>query len=493
MKSLSLVLLTILGALTSLAQPYAVGRSTITIVDEQRSNRAISTDIYYPASVAGNNIAIAGGQEKFPVIVFGHGFVIGTASYKWLGDSLARNGFIAAFPNTEGSISPDHATFGKDLSIVCTKIIAFDADATSPFFGRVLNKGAVGGHSMGGGSSYLAAASGNTTIKALFNFAAAETNPSAIAAAALVNVPSLIISGSRDCIVPPATQLQMFNAVPTGICKAYINLTDALHCHFADNNFTCATGQLFTGCNSSPINPSQVFARTISLLVPFLNYHLKQLCSEGTLFETNFNSTPAVSRLLQCDVIPACGPLAVRLLSFKGRAGATENFISWKTGETKNFSAFELQKSADGQIFETIASIPANAANTYGSEYNAADAFPFSGDNFYRLKMIDLDNSFAYSDIINVRSNFSKVYVSSIFPNPVKDVLQINLNSRSRIQARIQALDFSGKEIFSKLYTITEGNSSILVDAASLKPGIFMLIIKTSSGEVIGMRKLQKL
>lgn len=225
-----------------MSQTYESGKRTLTIIDEQRSNRSISTEIYYPAVTAGNNTAIAPGLEKFPVVVFGHGFLIGTGSYKWLGDALARKGFIAAFPNTEGSIAPNHAAFGKDLSVVVSKLIALDVDAASPFFGRVLNKGAVGGHSMGGGASFLAAASGNTDIRLLFNFAAAETNPSATNAGLLVNMPSLIFSGSRDCIVPPQTQLGMFNNIPSANCKAYVNITDALHCHFADNNSTCSAG-----------------------------------------------------------------------------------------------------------------------------------------------------------------------------------------------------------------------------------------------------------
>lgn len=493
MKKIYVVLLALICSYVSFSQNNQVGKRTVTIVDQQRNNRSISTDIYYPASTSGNNTPIAVGQEKFPVIVFGHGFLIGTGSYQWLADSLAKNGFIAAFPNTEGSITPNHGEFGADLSVVCSKIIAFDADATSPFFGRVSNKGAIGGHSMGGGASFLAAASGNASIKALFNFSAAETNPSATTAASSVQVPTLIFSGSRDCIVPPLTQLEMFNNIPAGICKVYVNITDALHCQFANNNFTCATGQLFTGCNSSPISASQVFSKTASLLIPFLKYHLNEACIQGELFEANFNAMPATSKILTCNPIPSCGPLPVILLEFKGQFDGKQNLLNWKTGETINLKNFNLQKSSDGQNFETISAIPSKVSNSTGQDYNFTDAFPFQGYNFYRLKIIDLDNSFAYSEIINVRSKVSKTYISSIYPNPVKDVFQVNINSLSRMKARINIIEFSGKEISSKLYSLQEGKSIVNIDATSFKAGVFMIILKSESGEILGNYKLLKL
>ncbi|MEO9004348.1 MAG: alpha/beta hydrolase, partial [Ginsengibacter sp.] len=442
---------------------------------------------------SGDNAPIANGSEKFPVVVFGHGFLIGSGSYKWLADSLARNGFIVAFPNTEGSVSPNHDAFGKDLSIVCSKIIELNDDASSLFFGRLLRKAAVGGHSMGGGASFLAAASDNPDIYALFNFSAAETSPSAIDAAASVNVPSLVLSGSRDCIVPADTQLKMFNNIPATNCKVYVNVTDALHCQFADNNFTCSAGQLLTGCNSSPLNPAQVFEKTISLLLPFLNYHLKDNCTQGELFLDKYNSITATSKIIQCPPPAPCGPLPVEMLFFTGEYDGIQNVLKWKIGEAIHFKRFELQKSDDAQNFTTIYSITTNNMNVAGREYLSIDAFPFSGSNFYRLKLVDADDSFTYSEVINVRSALRKLIVTRIYPNPIKNVFRLDLTSQSNVEAHIQILEFSGKEIFSKLYTILQRNSSVTIDASSFKPGVLMLLLKSETGEILGSYKLLKL
>ena len=95
---------------------YNVGQRSITFIDEQRANRSIPSDVYYPADAAGTNAPVALGVVKFPVVVFGHGFVIGTSSYKWLADTLVKHGYIVVFPSTESGLSPDHLAFGKDLS-----------------------------------------------------------------------------------------------------------------------------------------------------------------------------------------------------------------------------------------------------------------------------------------------------------------------------------------------------------------------------------------
>lgn len=69
-----LFLLLISNCFLQLNAQYQIGHTTITYIDASRSNRSIATEIYYPALTAGNNTTAAAGQ--FPVIVFGHGFVM---------------------------------------------------------------------------------------------------------------------------------------------------------------------------------------------------------------------------------------------------------------------------------------------------------------------------------------------------------------------------------------------------------------------------------
>src|SRR5690242_57008 len=81
------------------AQPFQIGHTTITLIDSTRNNRAIPTEVYYPADVAGNNVPVTlATGDKFPVISFGHGFVMTWDAYQNIWDALVPEGFIIAFP-----------------------------------------------------------------------------------------------------------------------------------------------------------------------------------------------------------------------------------------------------------------------------------------------------------------------------------------------------------------------------------------------------------
>ena len=178
------------------AQTYQIGHTTLTFVDASRSNRSIATEIYYPADVAGDNVPMTTQNSiQFPSLVFGHGFVMTWDAYQNFWQALVPNGYIMAFPKTEGSFSPSHLEYGKDLAFVIGQMNLQGTQVSSIFYNRVSTMNAVIGHSMGGGASFLATPF-DSNIKTIVNFAAAETNPSAVTAAADISIPALIFSGA---------------------------------------------------------------------------------------------------------------------------------------------------------------------------------------------------------------------------------------------------------------------------------------------------------
>ena len=225
------------------AQPFAVGERSVDFIDTGR-NRTIPCEIYHPADVAGTNVPLALGV--FPVLVMGHGFVMTTQAYTNFAEDLVPRGYILLLPTTEGGFAPDHAEFGLDLAFIAQAMQLANNDGASPFFQQVAPATALMGHSMGGGASFLGA-DGNAGIQTLVNFAAAETNPSAIAAAANVQVPTLLFAASEDCVTPIAGHQQpMYDALNVP-CRALITVTGGGHCYFAESNFNCTFGE-FT-CN----------------------------------------------------------------------------------------------------------------------------------------------------------------------------------------------------------------------------------------------------
>ncbi|MEN9339720.1 MAG: hypothetical protein RIQ62_1032 [Bacteroidota bacterium] len=267
-----------------------IGHTTFTFIDSTRSNRQITAEIYYPATSTGNNTPIAAGV--FPLIAFGHGFVMDYSAYQNYWETLVPEGYIMAFPTTEGSFSPSHADFGKDLTFLITKMQGSGAGTNIPV-ASVGSTSAIMGHSMGGGSSFLAAEN-NQAITTMVSFAAANTNPSSIAASKQVSVPTLLFSGTNDCVAPPAQHQDIMYDSTSATFKTQVNILGGGHCFFANSNFNCTFGE--STCGPSPtITRAQQQSITNNFLKPWLAYFLKNDCQKGQEFQDSLTMSATIS------------------------------------------------------------------------------------------------------------------------------------------------------------------------------------------------------
>jgi dienelactone hydrolase len=313
-------LFTLLSALSicsiAFAQTYPVGHMSINFKDASRTGgytipasggtvvtmpgtgRNIGTEVYYPATVAGNNAAVATGQ--FPIVVMGHGFAMTWDAYDNIYNRLASLGYIVLMPRTESGIfpTPVHLDFGKDEALLTTLAMGLNTASTPSnvvvFNGKVLQKSAIGGHSMGAGASFLAAAN-NTTLTCLFNFAAATTNntPNSIASASLVTVPTLMISGENDSVADTTVQNSHYAGIVSPI-KFHTIITGLTHCEVGNGtSSTCNIGQ--ASCGNTTCN-NVFFLKYMAYLEPFLKNQLYSDCIAGNTFMTLI-SNPSVDRV----------------------------------------------------------------------------------------------------------------------------------------------------------------------------------------------------
>lgn len=286
------------------AQPYSIGHhSEASGYNDPARNRLIPSEVYYPANAAGDDVAAATGQ--FPVIVFGHGFTLKWDAYNYFWEYFVPKGYICVFPTTEGSLSPNHGNFGADLAFL-SAYFPTTINSSDPILqGHVDAKVAIMGHSMGGGSTYLACQN-NTQPTTMVSLAAANTNPSSITAAANITIPALLIAGDEDCVAPtPANSLAMYNALPLTSCKYLTELKGASHCHFTYGNSggssaLCYSAEGFSCIGWGPfITAQQQHDRMFLLIEPWFRYHLQANPSGWTDFLTNIATMNGNTQLAQ--------------------------------------------------------------------------------------------------------------------------------------------------------------------------------------------------
>jgi pimeloyl-ACP methyl ester carboxylesterase len=266
-------------------QPFQIGHTTITLIDSTRSNRNIDTEVYYPSDVAGNNVPVSTAtNDPFPVISFGHGFVMSWDAYRNIREAIVPEGFIIVFPETETGLTPSHIEFGKDIAFIISEFKLIHQDTSSLFYNRIDSMNCVMGHSMGGGSAFLAAQL-SAEVRSIATLAPAETNPSAIQAAAGISIPSLIIAGGNDCVTPPSTNQSPMHDSLQSQCKILININGGSHCQMADSNFLCSVGE--ASCTPQPaITRADQHIVIERYLLPWLKYTLKGDCNSGSRFDS---------------------------------------------------------------------------------------------------------------------------------------------------------------------------------------------------------------
>ena len=285
------IIIAFIATIQSLAQNLNLGHTTITFNDPNRSGgfgngggpgRQIQTEIYYPAPANGENVAVSDGQ--WPIIVFGHGFAMNWDAYSNIWSALVPYGYIMAFPRTESGIfpTPSHGDFGLDIALVAEKLSESGQNINSIFYNKISDYTCAMGHSMGGVAAVLAA-SQSTIFDAYLGLAPAETNPSAIAAADNLQIPSLILSGSNDGVTPPSQHhLPIFNAIAHE-CKSFANLIGGGHCYFANSNFNCDFGES-TSSTGISLTRAEQQSLMYQQIIPWLSYFLGQSCEGYAAF-----------------------------------------------------------------------------------------------------------------------------------------------------------------------------------------------------------------
>ncbi|MBX7095754.1 MAG: T9SS type A sorting domain-containing protein [Flavobacteriales bacterium] len=331
-KSLLLLILMTAMHFAAFCQ-YQIGSTTITFNDPSRTGgfgsgggpgRQIQCEIYYPSATAGTNTPVSAGS--FPVIVFGHGFAMVWSAYQNIWEAFVPKGYIMVFPRTEGSLSPSHNDFALDMRIAVDRMQLENSNNTSLFFQKVSTRSAVMGHSMGGGSTVLSASSWNN-VKTIVCLAPAETNPSAVTAAANVSVPALVFSGDGDAVTPPNDHhIPIFNALGSS-CKTFLSVTGGGHCYFANSNFNCDFGETTSGSTISLSRAEQQdIAQDMSLI--WFNFYLKSNCPSWDEFLDSLQTSTRFVENQQCNLLSLSASVysnAANCQQSDGSATATPN------------------------------------------------------------------------------------------------------------------------------------------------------------------------
>lgn len=178
--------------------------------------------------------------------------------------------------------------------------------------------------------------------------------------------------------------------------------------------------------------------------------------------------------------------LPITLVKVNGHTVNNQHIISWETATETNNSGFDLQRSEDGVNFTSIGFIPSKASNGNSNltlQYSFTDTKALNGKSYYRLKQTDKDGRISLSSILALSlSKSTLLTVASIYPNPAKNVLNLNIVSPSAQKIIVRMNDAFGKILNQKTLGVSEGSNIYNLNVQSLPSGNYYVNIITVDG-----------
>lgn len=165
----------------------------------------------------------------------------------------------------------------------------------------------------------------------------------------------------------------------------------------------------------------------------------------------------------------AAAALPLNLLSFTGAKENNAVKLEWQTSDEVGTKEFIIERSANGRNFEAIGSKPAAGNSSSVRNYSFTDLQPLSGNNIYRLKMVDLDGRFELSKLVKI--NFGNTYSVTVAPNPVASSFYVTTTFNG--PAYLQIMDMSGRVV--KKQVLVNQKEKVLV--GNLQKGLYVVKI----------------
>lgn len=164
--------------------------------------------------------------------------------------------------------------------------------------------------------------------------------------------------------------------------------------------------------------------------------------------------------------------LPVGISYFKGKISGKSNHLTWATSNEHYLDHFDILRSIDGVNFIIIGSFTAGK-----NMYDYTDEKAPSGLSYYRLKNVDKDGAFSYSEIITVNNN-SPVIVLAKYPNPVTDVLTLVVQGAVFGKLNISIHDFGGRLVKKQTVTKPDFLWKGTINTANLQKGVYTIQVQ---------------
>ena len=173
-------------------------------------------------------------------------------------------------------------------------------------------------------------------------------------------------------------------------------------------------------------------------------------------------------------------PLPVELVSFAAATTNSKVELQWKTATENNSAYFTIERSNDGQDFKSIGTVNASGFSNSEITYYFTDASPLAGVNYYRLIMVDKDNSREYSKVVSISSKKSQsLNILNVQLSAGKSSLELIVSTTQSQKANLVLFDSNGRIIFTETAILQKGINTIHKNTPALSRAVYYVKLIT--------------
>ncbi len=175
--------------------------------------------------------------------------------------------------------------------------------------------------------------------------------------------------------------------------------------------------------------------------------------------------------------------IPVEFISFTAVSNDGEVRLNWSTATETNNKEFQVERKDNftGK-WNQFGVMKGSGTSTERSDYAFTDQNPSSGMNYYRLKQIDLNGSFSYSDILEVSVTPMNFVLKQNYPNPFNPVTTIDYHIPVQGNVSLKVYDITGKEAATLIKENQKaGQHSVRFDASGLASGVYIYKLVTDN------------
>jgi len=195
--------------------------------------------------------------------------------------------------------------------------------------------------------------------------------------------------------------------------------------------------------------------------------------SDGTeaIVDNSFLQSVTLGAMeIKAFIIKAANPLPITMITFTGYKRAQSVALKWETASEVNFEGFGIERSLDGYHWVSIGYVQGKGLSLAQNNYQYLDSTPNQGTNYYRLKEMDLDGHFKYSNTIIIHFERGNI---NVHPNPTTGT--ISIKSEDLLINKVFIYNQLGQLAF------TSNSSNTTLDISDLPKGMYTVMVQSKT------------